>query len=386
MESGRIKEVYEFSRFCWWKLDIECNVDQVESLENSMKPLSLIFFLCILLIPSVCFPQKTFTVDDFSDVFYGKIHFENSVSEGSSFISGKGWTAIVDKKSGNELIKVEFEDLHLTLHDGKALANIKERPYGQLSPIMYEDYNFDGIKDFAIEDGHNSCYGLPSFSIYLADGDKFTFSEEFTRLAHEYCGMFGVNAAEKKLSTMTKSGCCWHQYSEFIVKNNKPKAVSVIEEDETTLPFHTKSKETWNGKKMVKTVERKLDLKEIIPMAVLSFQIEKSNKRVVLFAPYISNLVYALVKEDGTIEFSYPENPRDGHSKFKFHTTANSRSLTFGNESAIYTIYEDTKDGKVGVKVSTGGKTFDLKGIKKTKSGILDLDPGVAKFDNVVIY
>jgi CRISPR/Cas system-associated endoribonuclease Cas2 len=29
---------------------------------------------------------------------------------------------------------------------------------------------------------------------------------------------------------MTKSGCCWHQYSTFVVEDNKPKVVEIIEE------------------------------------------------------------------------------------------------------------------------------------------------------------
>jgi hypothetical protein len=50
-------------------------------------------------------------------------------------------------------------------------------------------------------------------------------------LTKDYCGFFEVNEQEKKISTMTKSGCCWHQYSDFIVKNNNPKKVRVVTEE-----------------------------------------------------------------------------------------------------------------------------------------------------------
>lgn len=48
---------------------------------------------------------------------------------------------------------------------------------------MYEDFNFDGNKDFAIMDGQNSCYHGPSYRIYLAADKGFSFNEAFTRLA-----------------------------------------------------------------------------------------------------------------------------------------------------------------------------------------------------------
>lgn len=344
-----------------------------------MKLLNWLVLIFVLLTPNLSFPQETYTVDNFSNDFLGKIYLE----EPGEALS-KGWVAIVDKKTGKELIKVESDELLVTLHDGKALANIKELPYGEQSPIMYEDFNFDGVKDFAIVDGHRSCYGGPSFRIYLADGDKFTFSEEFTRLAHEYCGMFAVNAAEKKLSTMTKNGCCRHEYSEFTVENNKPKAVSVVVEDETALPFHIKSKETWNGDKMVKTTERTLDLEDIEPVVIFSFQIEKSGKRAILFSPYGTTLVYALLKENGVIEFSYPEDPKDPNSKFKFHSSQDKRSLTFGNGKATYTIYENTGNKTLGIKINVDGKTYDWKGAAETRNG--DLDFPDAEFENVVVH
>lgn len=64
--------------------------------------------------------------------------------------------------------------------------------------MIYEDFNFDGKNDFAIMDGRFSCYGGPSFQVYLATANGFRHSPEFTRLAQEYCGMFEVNPKDKK--------------------------------------------------------------------------------------------------------------------------------------------------------------------------------------------
>lgn len=166
--------------------------------------------------------EPIYRVDNFSDYYYGKVQTENN---DETF--NKGWVAIYDKKSNAELIKVYSEELVLNLHDGKVKANIMELPYGEQSLINYEDYNFDGIKDLSIMDGQNSCYHLPSFKVYLADNKTFTLSEEFTKLAQDYCGMFMVDDQEKIIYTMKKSGCCWHEYSKFIVESNLPKVVFV---------------------------------------------------------------------------------------------------------------------------------------------------------------
>jgi len=51
--------------------------------------------------------------------------------------------------------------------------------------------------------------------------------------------MFEVDPKGKRIHTMTKSGCCWHQVSEYIVENNNPKAISIVEDDQTTSPYET---------------------------------------------------------------------------------------------------------------------------------------------------
>lgn len=114
-------------------------------------------------------------------------------------------------------------------NEGKIETNILELPYGKQSIIIFEDFNFDGIKDLAIMNGQYSCYHGPSFVVYLEIDSKLEFSSEFTQLAQEYCGIFQVDYETKTIHTMTKSGCCWHQFSEFKIKNNKPIPIKIIE-------------------------------------------------------------------------------------------------------------------------------------------------------------
>lgn len=164
----------------------------------------ILFCLILILLPNGLFSQIVFTVNDFSKEYYGKISVEDT-----SKVFMKGSISIYDKKTGKQIIYVVSDELAFE-HDGAVKSNIKELPYGKQSVIIYDDFNFDGIKDFAIEDGQNSGYHLPSFEIYLASGGKFIYNKSFSRLAQENTGMFDVDSQEKKINTMSKSGCCWH--------------------------------------------------------------------------------------------------------------------------------------------------------------------------------
>lgn len=93
-----------------------------------------------LAYPSIA--QTIYTMDGFSKDYYGKIEISDT-----SAVFSKVWTAIYDRKTKRQIIKVSAEELALTLHDGKTLANIKSAPYGEQSLVIYEDFNFDSKKD-----------------------------------------------------------------------------------------------------------------------------------------------------------------------------------------------------------------------------------------------
>lgn len=340
-----------------------------------MKILTTLF---LLIVSNSIFAQVVFTVDNFSKDYYGKVAIEDT-----SEVFSKGWVAIFDTKTNKQLVKVTSDELALELHEGKVVANIKELHYGEQSLIMYDDYNFDGRRDLAIEDGQNSCYHGPSYKVYLATKKGFAYSKDFTKLAQDYCGMFDIDSSNKIISTMTKSGCCWHQYSEFVVENNKPKAIKIVEDDQTDFPYGIHSEEIWNGKKMVKTAHRTIDLEQEGIKIVLSFTAEQNDKQVVLFNINDRTLNYALVQKDGTVEFSYPIETVYQNPDFKFDTAQTTRYVSFVNKNARYRIYED-KDGKVGIEIGVGNKDYMWLGLDGSKQGSLDELLRV-KLDNVVI-
>ncbi|MGN7784606.1 XAC2610-related protein [Niabella sp. 22666] len=330
--------------------------------------------LAALLITTFCFGQTVFKVDHFSKDYYGKI-FISDTSE----VFSKGWVAIYNAQTHKQLIKVDAEELALSLHDGEAKANIKSLPYGEQSLIMYEDYNFDGKKDFAICDGRNSCYHGPSFRIYLATGQGFRLNEAFTTLAQENCGMFSFNAKEKKIYTMTKSGCCWHQYSEYIVVDNTPVEINIITE-EAQPPFYNSTIDKWNGKRMVTSTSKSLDLKDETVDVVLHFKVPHNARQVVLFSLTDHMLHYAVLKNKDEIEFSYPLEAGEQNPDFTFEIKPGNMAVVFKNKTATYRVYEQA--GKTGVITKAGGKTYHWQGDTKTQKGSLKKLTKV-KLDNV---
>ncbi|WP_026470986.1 XAC2610-related protein [Alkanindiges illinoisensis] len=106
--------------------------------------------------------------------------------------------------------------------------------YNEQSPLIFEDFNFDGQQDLAIRNGNESSYGGPSYDVYVFNKtrQKFVISDELTALVTENLGMFQTDAKRKRLMTFAKSGCCFHVTSEYAVIPNKGlKLVYEVTED-----------------------------------------------------------------------------------------------------------------------------------------------------------
>lgn len=313
---------------------------------------TITLYLTLLISTSCLYAQKTYIIKDFSDKYYAKVYTEDSAD-----IVKQGWTAVYETATNKELIKVESPQLYLSLHDDQLVSNIVELPYGEHSILIYDDFNFDGIKDLAIMDGQNSCYGGPSFQIFLGTNDGFEHSEPFTRLAQEYCGMFSWKAENKRLSTMTKSGCCWHQYSEYIVENNEPVAIKVVEEGMSANGI------TWDydieervGKEMKQTSYSMLDIENLEQDVIFSFQFK--NKKVLRLIRVFNDaqLAYFFTDKDNKVELQ--------HTEFFSYSTANN-TLQFTIDNTTYTIYKE------GIKVKTPTRKLDMKATEGSIKGSL---------------
>ena len=329
--------------------------------------------------------MEVFRVDDFSEDYYGIIRVEASNQSVQS-----GEIAIYDKKSDQELIRVPSAGLYLYFHDGKLKANIFEYPYGEQSQIMYDDFNFDGAKDFAIQDGIKSCYGLPSFRIYLSQDGGFVLNKDFTRLAQEYCGMFMIDKDQQKIFVMNKSGCCWHQFSEFIIENGVPTVKRITTDDVNNWipPYRVLAIQEWENGKKIERTEKYLRWDEVKDHIILSFDLLNNGGKVILFNLKVEtgSLNYALVTEDGLIAFDFPSENM-ANPVFVYSKERTKVMLRFTDNGAEYEIYEDLEGNsikQVGIKIKTDEKTTVLEGDTATIQGNL-LNIEQAQWDNVTV-
>ncbi len=307
-----------------------------------------ILLLTLLISTNILSAQTTFIVDDFSDRYAGKVYISQPAE-----VFSKGWVAIFDKKTKRQLIKVNSDELTFNLRDGQIVSNIKELPYGEQSPIMYEDYNFDGKKDLALMDGHNSCYHGPSFQIYLATKTGFTRSHAFTRLSQEYCGMFDVDPKTKKIHTITKSTCCWHQYSDFIVRNNKPIAIKIVEEglnqNGLTSDFTEYNRV---GGKLIRKNYSVFNLEDQEKNIIFSF--EFNNQKKARLIKLGDTLNYIFTDKKNKVELIYSD---------QFYSSKEKNTVWFTNNKTHYKISMD------GISVSSRKTNLTMKAELGTITG-----------------
>lgn len=350
-----------------------------------MRHFQFSFFLIVLIAPLIIF-ANTIKIDDFSSLYYAEVD------------TVKKELLIKDKKTKKIIIDVNIEDVDLEYEASNNFqSNVAQRPYGDQSLIIYDDFNFDGKKDFAIKNGNYSCYGGPSFLIYLKKGSKFFLDDDFTRVAQEYCGMFGVDKKTKTIHAMTKSGCCWHLFDEYKVENGKLKLVNSVEETYGFPFIEYITKEYKGGKEVVhKSVDVNIDDIKV----QFSFNLE-NGKKVILFESE-GLLYYILIDKQDHVEFAfnrelmYDEYEEPGKSFIYIIDASNRKELHFNTEDARYTIYqisEKEKISQVGITVETKGKLYELKGLSETVSGNLgELLDGESnwgderRFKNVLVF
>lgn len=183
----------------------------------------------ILLLSLNAFAQHEFEIKNASDIFDVKI---NIAKCDESFCEGKTTYTLFQKGKKTVFQKFDFENAVIQLgEDQKPLANITLL-YDEQSALTFDDFNFDGVKDLALNDGNNGGYGSPSYQVYLFSKakNKFVHDASFSELAQEL-GMFDVDKKTKMLYVFSKSGCCWHQTAGYKVVRNRPVKTYELTED-----------------------------------------------------------------------------------------------------------------------------------------------------------
>lgn len=171
---------------------------------------------------------------------------------------GKATIALYDKISGDEIQTFHSDDLGFNLTN-KQDARIGWLDLGKYqSPLIFGDFNFDGLEDLAIRNGNSGAYASPSYDVYLASKDrKFVLDKNFTKLASEHLGMFDVDRKKKQISVEEKSGCCYHKTTSYAFNTKKglTEVASVIE-DSSIGDNVTVITQKLIGGKMQKTIQR----------------------------------------------------------------------------------------------------------------------------------
>lgn len=232
-----------------------------------------------MIFPCILSNAQSYKITDFSKDFYATVT-KNKSSQTLKVFSLKNKKPLIN------------QEVHLDDYDFENIkSNIAEIPYGHQSIIIYDDFNFDGKKDLALKYGNESCYGGTSYNVYINDKNGFVENPDFSDLAQNYCGFFDVDESKKQIHVMTKSGCCWHQYSDFKIKNGKPFLIKQSEEalDATGLYFETTVKE-WKNKYIYykfKTIAADISADYILT----SYTVENA-KKMYLIKKYDNDLCY----------------------------------------------------------------------------------------------
>ena len=310
-------------------------------------------------------------IEGFSEKYYGLIQ---TTKTETNEVFKAGTISVMDRQSGQELIRLSAEELTFEIRQTKPGSEPEVLPYEEQNILFFEDVNFDGLPDVILQDGQNSCYHGPSFQVFLAEGKRFVYQADFTRLAQEYCGMFRVDPVEQKLYTVIKSGCCWHEYCEFVVENNRPQAQRVMEEDASGFPYLITTTSEWKNGVPTETVKKTLDLEQEGITSLFSFDLAQNGKKAVLFTLDGRTLNYALFQLDGSIEFDFPIEVSAPHPDFKYGANDQRVKLGFMNQSATYEMYQ-LESGcdiqEVGLIMRVMGKEYKLPGKLETLQGNL---------------
>jgi len=190
---------------------------------------NLICSCAFLLIGLYVQAQFKFTANNSSNNFKAKIFVENCTT---GYCDGKATIILYDKITDQEIQTFTSKDLDFGLTEMQN-AKLGWLDLGKYqTPLVFGDFNFDGIEDLAIRNGNNGAYASPSYDVYLSVGGKFVLNASLTKLASENLGLFDVDRKSKQLSIHIKNGCCFDKTInyKFDVKKDLYEDSSVIED------------------------------------------------------------------------------------------------------------------------------------------------------------
>ncbi|WP_420064606.1 lysozyme inhibitor LprI family protein [Pectobacterium colocasium] len=177
---------------------------------------------------------------------------------------GPGTLDIFKKGRGELFQRITMENMFVELNKkGEVTANLVEVYGDNNSGLVIDDANFDHHADVIVRNGNNGAYGGPSYDVFLFDVEKqqFTLNSALTDLASNYLGLFDIDEKSKTITTFTKSGCCWHNWSTYQLANNQPVLIAETTEaySEEKRAMIATTRELVGGKWKVKEKILKID-------------------------------------------------------------------------------------------------------------------------------
>lgn len=321
-----------------------------------------------------------------------------------------GRIIVFDRASGAELISMRADDLGPDATRPLRKTDVRQNPSGEFSPIIHEDFNFDGVKDFALQHGTEGC-GMfrargPSYRVFLANTarpGRFDFSPAFSRLTQGNCGLFEIDRQTRTLQTMINLGDQRYRLTGYIVEKGQPRPILIGTLSSPGLLEEKTFEERRNGT-MVKSTSvtlipgdfRSPDGRHTL---LLKFRLRERNATVWVWVTEVYSvgssaadrikrvMHYALTDAEKTVELLHPgfkqfasgDTARFAkRAGFRFSQRDDLRELAFSTGPAHYTVYQTLgPTPRVGVRVNHKGRSHDLEGDPATIQG--RLDPPISK-------
>jgi hypothetical protein len=195
--------------------------------------------LMLSLFDWISFAQETFNIRNASSEYDLKVQVKDCGSGASDNLydrcSGPGRVSVYRKGA-----KAPFQVLSLSAievykdrlaFDPELTKKARKPNDDRYSSFIFGDFNFDGMKDLAICNGTNGGYGGQSYTVYLFNSrmNKFVENRQMSELTEaSVSGLFSVEAKQRLLVVLGKSGSRYHQTEKYRVVANRPVLVEEI--------------------------------------------------------------------------------------------------------------------------------------------------------------
>lgn len=182
--------------------------------------------MTFVLLGGLCSAQNYFELTNVSNGFNVVVSMETCTE---NKCSGKATVDLYDKNTMKKYQSFSSSDFYLDLNE-----NHKPVSDSLKNSVVFGDFNFDGLEDFAIRNG-NTNHESPFYEVYLNDGSKqqFVLNDELTNLVRSNSGMFKTDSEHKKIIAYQKNGCCWNLTSEYLLVPERG-LLKVLEFEEDT--------------------------------------------------------------------------------------------------------------------------------------------------------